>query len=212
MTGPPEPFRYEKIEVGDTIVNTAVAGQGEPLLLLHGYPQAYLMMSPMAIRSAVCRPATSPWLASSEPNMATPSTLPVCRNAVSVPDAIPERDGSTLPSRADVSGTAISPIPNPVTVSAATRAATCAPSRPASTVPMGGPGNPTAVVDRLGAVRGLRGLRVVDASIFPDVPSTPTNITVIMAVEHIARLAYQRCQGVIHKAGRARSAFRGDLG
>ncbi|MBA4363423.1 MAG: hypothetical protein C0411_22230, partial [Pseudomonas sp.] len=33
-----------------------------------------------------------------------------------------------------------------------------------------------------------QGLRVVDASIFPDVPSVATNITVIAAAEHIARL------------------------
>ena len=42
------------------------------------------------------------------------------------------------------------------------------------------------VVDWLGAVRGVEGLSVIDASIFPEIPSTPINPTVIMAAEHIA--------------------------
>ncbi|MFB8003347.1 GMC family oxidoreductase [Nocardia sp. NPDC056000] len=57
---------------------------------------------------------------------------------------------------------------------------------PTSTIPMGGPDDPDAVVDHLGRVRVVSGLRVVDASIFPDVPSAATNTTVIMAAEHIA--------------------------
>ncbi|WP_433579494.1 GMC family oxidoreductase [Nocardia brasiliensis] len=57
---------------------------------------------------------------------------------------------------------------------------------PTSTVPMGADDDPAAVVDRLGEVRGLAGLRVVDASILPDSPSAATNATVIMAAEHIA--------------------------
>jgi choline dehydrogenase len=61
---------------------------------------------------------------------------------------------------------------------------------PTSTVPMGGPDDSTAVVDELGAVQGLERLRVIDAAILPDVPSAPTNLTVIMAAERIARLAY----------------------
>lgn len=55
-----------------------------------------------------------------------------------------------------------------------------------STAPMGGDRDPCAVVDSLGVVRGVHGLRVVDASIFPEIPSAPTNLTVIMAAEHIA--------------------------
>jgi choline dehydrogenase len=61
---------------------------------------------------------------------------------------------------------------------------------PTSTVPMGGPDDPWAVVDSLGLVKGLTGLRVVDASIIPEVPSTVTNLTTIMIAEHIARLVY----------------------
>jgi choline dehydrogenase len=56
-----------------------------------------------------------------------------------------------------------------------------------STVPMGGDDDQWAVVDGTGAVRGVRNLRVIDASILPAVPSVPTNLTVIMAAEHIYR-------------------------
>jgi choline dehydrogenase len=62
-----------------------------------------------------------------------------------------------------------------------------------TTVPMGGDEDPTAVVDWVGAVRGIERLRVVDAAILPEIPSTPTNVTVIMAAERIAS----------HVAGRA---------
>ena len=61
---------------------------------------------------------------------------------------------------------------------------------PTSTAPMGGPHDPRAVVDELGNVHGIDGLRVVDASIFPDPPAVATGLSVIMAAEHIARLAY----------------------
>ncbi|MFB8007102.1 GMC family oxidoreductase [Nocardia sp. NPDC056000] len=57
---------------------------------------------------------------------------------------------------------------------------------PSSTAPMGGADDPDAVADRLGGVRGVRNLRVVDASILPDAVSAATNATVIMAAEHIA--------------------------
>jgi choline dehydrogenase len=58
-----------------------------------------------------------------------------------------------------------------------------------STVPMGGEDDEWAVVDGAGAVRGVDRLRVIDASIFPDVPSAPTNLTTIMVAEHIYRHA-----------------------
>ncbi|MCY1208684.1 Oxygen-dependent choline dehydrogenase [compost metagenome] len=57
---------------------------------------------------------------------------------------------------------------------------------PTSTAPMGVAGDPAAVVDLEGNVHGVQGLRVVDASIFPDVPSVATNITTIAAAERIA--------------------------
>ncbi|GAA3111459.1 GMC family oxidoreductase N-terminal domain-containing protein [Pseudonocardia yunnanensis] len=58
---------------------------------------------------------------------------------------------------------------------------------PTSTAPMGGDGDPWAVVDSAGNVRGVSRLRVVDASIMPRVPSTAPNVTTIMLAEHIAR-------------------------
>jgi choline dehydrogenase len=57
---------------------------------------------------------------------------------------------------------------------------------PTSTVPMGADTDPTAVVDNWGKVRGVEALRVVDASILPDIPSVPTNVTTIMVAERIA--------------------------
>ena len=55
-----------------------------------------------------------------------------------------------------------------------------------TSAPMGGPDDPHAVVDVGGRVRGVDGLRVVDASIFPTTVSVPTNLAVIMAAERIA--------------------------
>ena len=51
---------------------------------------------------------------------------------------------------------------------------------------MGGVDDPDAVVDTQGRVRGLAGLRVVDASIMPTVPRGNTNIPTIMVAEKIA--------------------------
>jgi choline dehydrogenase len=48
---------------------------------------------------------------------------------------------------------------------------------PTGTAPMGGSRDPWAVVDSQGAVRGIDGLRVVDASIMPVVPSVAINPT-----------------------------------
>jgi choline dehydrogenase len=61
---------------------------------------------------------------------------------------------------------------------------------PTSTVPMGGSGDPWAVVDSAGAVEGVSGLRVIDASIIPDVPSTAINLTVIMLAERVYQRVY----------------------
>ena len=61
---------------------------------------------------------------------------------------------------------------------------------PTSTAPMGGPGDPWAVVDSVGAVKGVSALRVADASIIPEVPSATTNVTVIMLAERIYQRVY----------------------
>jgi len=53
---------------------------------------------------------------------------------------------------------------------------------------MGADDDPMAVTDPAGRVRGLEGLRVVDASIFPVVPCANTNFPVLMAAEKMADL------------------------
>jgi 5-(hydroxymethyl)furfural/furfural oxidase len=51
---------------------------------------------------------------------------------------------------------------------------------------MGRADDPMAVVDTQGRVRGVQGLRVVDASIFPVVPCANTNFPTLMSAEKIA--------------------------
>jgi 5-(hydroxymethyl)furfural/furfural oxidase len=51
---------------------------------------------------------------------------------------------------------------------------------------MGSAGDPMAVTDPAGRVRGVEGLRVVDASLFPVVPCANTNIPTLMTAEKIA--------------------------
>jgi 5-(hydroxymethyl)furfural/furfural oxidase len=51
---------------------------------------------------------------------------------------------------------------------------------------MGDANDPAAVTDTAGSVRGTQGLRVVDASLMPRLPSANTNIPTIMMAEKIA--------------------------
>jgi len=51
---------------------------------------------------------------------------------------------------------------------------------------MGSRDDPMAVTDPHGRVRGIGGLRVVDASLFPVVPCANTNFPTIMTAEKIA--------------------------
>lgn len=53
---------------------------------------------------------------------------------------------------------------------------------------MGAAEDPMAVVDAEGRVRGLGGLRIVDASIFPSIPRANINLPTIMVAERIADL------------------------
>jgi choline dehydrogenase len=62
---------------------------------------------------------------------------------------------------------------------------------PVCTAPMGGPEHPWTVVDSQGAVKGVPGLRVVDASIIPVVPSVAISPTTLMVAERIAKTAYR---------------------
>ena len=56
----------------------------------------------------------------------------------------------------------------------------------AGTCKMGPESDPMAVVDQFCRVRGLEGLRVVDASVMPDVIRANTNTTTIMVAERVA--------------------------
>jgi 5-(hydroxymethyl)furfural/furfural oxidase len=57
---------------------------------------------------------------------------------------------------------------------------------PVGTCRMGAPGDPRSVVDPACRVLGLEGLRVVDASIMPEVPRANTHLTCVMIGEHVA--------------------------
>jgi choline dehydrogenase-like flavoprotein len=54
------------------------------------------------------------------------------------------------------------------------------------TVRMGGFDDPTAVVDQEGRIYGLSNVRVIDASIMPDVPSANTNLPTAMIAERLS--------------------------
>ncbi len=57
---------------------------------------------------------------------------------------------------------------------------------PVGTCKMGPADDPGAVVDQQGRVHGLTGLRVVDASIMPNIPRGNTNVPTIMIGERVA--------------------------
>jgi choline dehydrogenase len=57
---------------------------------------------------------------------------------------------------------------------------------PVGTCRMGSADDPMAVVDDTGHLHAVSGLSVVDASIFPTIPSANTNVPTMMAAEHLA--------------------------
>ena len=59
---------------------------------------------------------------------------------------------------------------------------------PAGTCRLGAEGDPLAVVDPELRVRGVRGLRIADASVFPTLPSANPMVTVLMVGERAADL------------------------
>ncbi|MFC1436253.1 GMC family oxidoreductase [Streptacidiphilus sp. N1-3] len=61
-----------------------------------------------------------------------------------------------------------------------------------STMRMGRAEDPGAVVDTDGAVRGVQGLTVADASVFPAMPRVATNVPAIVVAERIAAVLRER--------------------
>jgi 5-(hydroxymethyl)furfural/furfural oxidase len=58
---------------------------------------------------------------------------------------------------------------------------------PVGTCRMGAPGHPAAVVDPECRVIGVDGLRVIDASVMPEVPRANTHLSTVMVAEHMAK-------------------------
>ncbi|MEO3779806.1 GMC family oxidoreductase [Micromonospora sp. B11E3] len=56
------------------------------------------------------------------------------------------------------------------------------------TARMGAAEDPLTVVDQQGRVHGLRGVRVIDASIMPEVPSANTHLPVVMVAERLSEV------------------------
>ncbi|QIS14162.1 GMC family oxidoreductase [Nocardia arthritidis] len=76
------------------------------------------------------------------------------------------------------------------------RAETASYQHPVGTCRMGPDDDPSAVTDTRGAVRGIDGLHVVDASTMPAIPRANTNLTTLMLAEKFAAtLAYATSSG-----------------
>jgi 5-(hydroxymethyl)furfural/furfural oxidase len=75
---------------------------------------------------------------------------------------------------------------NPTWLAKTVRDRTFGTYHPAGTCAMGSPDDADAVVDPDCAVLGVSGLRVVDASVMPQVPRANTNLPVLMLAEHAA--------------------------
>ncbi len=74
------------------------------------------------------------------------------------------------------------------------------------TCKMGPASDPMAVVDQYCRVRGVEDLRVVDASVMPNIPSANTNMPCIMIGEHVADWMRAEAPG---SSGRQLASARG---
>jgi 5-(hydroxymethyl)furfural/furfural oxidase len=63
-------------------------------------------------------------------------------------------------------------------------------AHPVGTCAIGPAANPLAVVDAHCRVHGIENLRVIDASVMPQIPSANTNLPTIMVAEHTADLIH----------------------
>lgn len=82
---------------------------------------------------------------------------------------------------------------------------------PVGTCRMGADGDPMAVTDSTGRVRGLEGLRVCDASLMPTIPCANTNIPTIMVAERIADLIKAERAGSASSPAQKVAAANGEL-
>ncbi|MFL6243841.1 MAG: GMC family oxidoreductase [Acidimicrobiia bacterium] len=132
-------------------------------------------------------------LCSADPHDAPRIDLGLFTNAADMPrmlDAvrIARRLATTEPLR-DLLGEQITPGADATTddaLAAAVRAGCEIYQHPVGTCRMGAADDPDSVVDARGAVHGVRGLSVIDASIMPSIPAANTNVPTIMIAERCA--------------------------
>ncbi len=82
-------------------------------------------------------------------------------------------------------------VTNDAQLEAYTRSTAVTAHHPCGTCKMGTDTDPMAVVDDALRVRGVDGLRVADASVFPDLVGGNINAPVIMIAERVAELVQQ---------------------
>jgi choline dehydrogenase len=77
-------------------------------------------------------------------------------------------------------------IGSPDALAAYVRATVATQFHPCGPARMGRADDPMAVVDQRCRLRGVRNLRVVDASVIPTIPRANINLTCIMIAEHVS--------------------------
>jgi choline dehydrogenase len=151
----------------------------------HGYlldtgPMRPTSRGTLRLRSADPRepPLIDPnYLATEEDRQSMRDAVALARETLAQPAFAPFDAGEAVPGRAVRSRNEIDAFIREFTVSA---------FHPVGTCRMGDEGDSLAVVDPEGRVRGLEGLRVVEASIMPSVVSSNTNAPSMMIGEKLA--------------------------